>query len=43
MGTDLYIKKLHMSGNKNLDNAEAYFRDSYNMSNVLWTLSLSWW
>ena len=43
MGADLYIKKLHLSENNNSHNAKAYFRDSYNMSNVLWTLSLSWW
>jgi hypothetical protein len=43
MGADLYIKKLYISGENNLHNAKAYFRDSYNMSNVLWTLNLSWW
>src|SRR6185437_1103411 len=43
MGADLYIKKLHISGAANLHNSKAYFRDSYNLSNVLWTLGLSWW
>lgn len=43
MGADLYIKKLHTSRAANLHNSKAYFRDSYNMSNVLWTLNLSWW
>lgn len=43
MGADLYIKKLHVSGAAKLYNSKAYFRDSYNMSNVLWTLNLSWW
>jgi len=43
MGADLYIKKLHIRGNNNRYGAKAYFRDSYNMSNVLWTLNLSWW
>lgn len=43
MGADLYIKKLHAKGTNNLHGSKAHFRDSYNMSNVLWTLNLSWW
>jgi len=43
MGADLYIKKLHVRGKNNRYGAKTYFRDSYNMSNVLWTLNLSWW
>lgn len=39
MGADLYINGYEV-GKMNTDN---YFRDSYNGSNVLWTLNLSWW
>jgi len=43
MGADLYIKKLYNSKAADPDRSKAYFRDSYNMGNVLWTLGLSWW
>ena len=43
MGADLYIKKLHALKAVKITESETYFRDSYNMSNVLWTLNLSWW
>ena len=43
MGADLYIKKLHKKETSDLRKSNAYFRDSYNMTNVLWTLGLSWW
>jgi hypothetical protein len=53
MGADLYIKNRNRSittkssTNKNSSKEKAplngYFRDSYNLSSVLWTLGLSWW
>lgn len=45
MGADLYIRATPNSNRKRPDQpvfAEAYFRDPYNLSSVLWTLGLSW-
>jgi len=36
MGADLYINKIR-------DKEGGYFRDSYNVSNILWRLGLSYW
>mgnify|MGYP001606332948 CR=1 FL=1 len=35
MGADLYIE--------GVADDDVHFRDTYNASNVLWTLGLSWW
>jgi hypothetical protein len=47
MGADLYIKKLRNKTDSPTVNhqnePQAYFRDSYNLTSVLWTLGLSWW
>jgi hypothetical protein len=43
MGADLYIRGIQASGAVSFDESKIYFRDSYNMGNVLWTLNLSWW
>jgi hypothetical protein len=53
MGADLYIKTIRRNrATKSRKKesplrqplpSESYFRDSYNMTSVLWTLGLSWW
>lgn len=41
MGADLYIEPEFTETGK--WDGEFYFRDSYNRSNLLWTVGMSWW
>ena len=38
MGADLYISTVY-----DRDEDAGYYRDSYNATNILWKLGLSWW